>query len=238
MAESTPTTAVSPPEITLYWLNQSRSQRILWLLEELSLPYKLVSATRNDSKFAPPEAKEIHPLGKYPMVSVNGQILAESGLIVETLIERYGPSLQPERSDDEEYLRYRYFMHYSEGSFMPPLLVGLILKGIKEASVPFFVKPVLKMIASRVESSYLFPQYEAHFAFLESELKDREYLAGGKLTGADIMMSFPVLAAKGRVSGLTKEKYPSIFAYSDRIAMRTAYVKAKKLTEELEGPPL
>lgn len=163
MAESTTTTATPPPKIILYWLNQSRSQRIFWLLEELSLPYKLVSATRNDSKLTPPEAKDIHPLGEYPMISVNGQVLAESGLIVETMIERYGPSLRPEKSDDEEYLRYWYYMHYSEGSFMPPLLVGLILKGIKEASVPFFVKPVLKMIASRVSvleaQRFAWPRY-------------------------------------------------------------------------------
>ena len=241
------------PIITLYWLNQSRSQRVLWLLEELGVPYTLETAQRSPDKMAPVAAKDIHPLGKYPMVVIDGRVLAESGLIVETLIERFAPdTLQPPRADVDEYLRYRYFMHYAEGSFMPPMLVAVIVKGIREAPVPFFVKPLLNMVAAKVppplpnplrgregvcadrggkqvEESYLQPQFETHLGFLEDELKDRDYMAGGKLTGADIMMSFPLVAADGRISGYTRDRYPSIFAYIDRLKTREAYVKAKKV---------
>jgi glutathione S-transferase len=151
MADPTVTgAAAATPDITLYWLNQSRSQRILWLLEELSLPYTLSTSFRTSGKLAPASAQSIHPLGKYPMLSLNGRVLAESGLIIETLVERYGPQLMPDREDEEEWLRYRYYMHYTEGSFMIPLLVGLVLKGIREAPVPFFLKPVTRMIVSRV----------------------------------------------------------------------------------------
>lgn len=143
--------ATADPKITLYWMNQSRSQRVLWLLEELGVPYKLETAQRSPNKMAPAAAKDIHPLGKYPMLAVDGRVLAESGLIVETLIEWFAPdTLQPPRADVDEFLRYRYFMHYAEGSFMPPMIVALVVKGIKEAPVPFFVKPLLRMVAARV----------------------------------------------------------------------------------------
>jgi hypothetical protein len=148
MADSSSSSAA--PEITLYWLNQSRSQRILWLLEELQLPYTLETAARDSNKFAPVSAQAIHPLGKYPMLSLNGRVLAESGLIIETLVERYGPQLMPDRENEEEWLRYRYYMHYAEGSFMLPLVLWLLLHRIREAGVPFFLKPLTRMVADKV----------------------------------------------------------------------------------------
>ncbi|KAI5814002.1 putative glutathione S-transferase [Pyronema omphalodes] len=236
-------TTTATPNIKLYWLNRSRSQRILWLLEELNLPYELTPLTRGHDMSAPADiSKQIHPLGKFPVLTINDQVLAESGLIVETLIARYGKNLEPEHSDEAEWLRYRYYMHYAEGSLIPPLVMGLVVDGIRKSPLPWFMewvlRPILNNIASKVETSYLQPQYQTHFSFVESELQNRTYLAAEKLTGADIMMSFPLIAARGRTPGYTREQYPNIYAYLDRLEQREMFIKAAKRTEDLEGEPL
>jgi len=210
------------------------------------LDYDLEVYRRVD-KLAPPNAKEIHPLGKFPVVKVNDDLLAESGFITEYLVDNYGEWLKPK--DRASLMRYksaaphspprssavgaflnktcRYFLHYSEGSFMPPLLVGIVMQGVKNAPVPFFLKPIVNMICSGVETKYLLPNYKTHFDFLESEVSQRPWLAGEEFTGADILLSFPLTAMKGK-SIFTQENYPKLWAYTEKLTEREAYKRAAK----------
>ncbi|KAL6720599.1 bifunctional glutathione transferase/peroxidase [Lecanora helva] len=242
----------SNAKITLYWLEQSRAQRILWLLEELKIDYDLKTYKRQNM-LAPKELQEIHPLGKSPLVKVESEatpkpvVLAESGLIIEYLIDHFGPYLVPERyqkgkegqvgGETEEWLRYRYLMHYGEGSLMPLLVFALIFNTIKRQS-PFFIKPIVLMITGGVESKFLFPELDKHFNFLETQIATSpnrgEYLCGSQLTGADIMMSFPLSAAKGR-SSFSEEKHPKLWAYVDRIQGLEGYKKAVQKIVDTEG---
>jgi glutathione S-transferase len=219
------------PKVTLFWLNQSRAQRIVWLLEELGLDYDLEIYRRVD-KLAPANAKEIHPLGKFPVVKVNDDLLAESGFITEYLVDNYGEWLKPK--DRASLMRYKYFLHYAEGSFMPPLIVGVVMQGVRSAPVPFFLKPFVNMICSGVETKFLLPNYKTHFDFLESEISERPWLAGEEFTGADILLSFPLTAMKGK-SIFTQENYPRLWAYTEKLTEREAYKKAAKKTETMEG---
>lgn len=244
------------PKVTLYWLNQSRSQRILWLLEELKVPYELEIFHRNkETKFAPPELKKIHPLGKSPIISVEvpGQkpvVIAESAFIVEYLLDHFsnGSTLLPKRYKDgqegnvggetEEWLRFRYFMHYAEGSLMTFMLVALIALNIKQSSVPFFIRPITNAISGKISSGFLEPNFKTHFEFLESQLSTSpsggKYLCGPNLTGADILLSFPLIAGRDR-AGLTKAKYPKLYDYVDRLRDAPGYQKAKEKIIEIEG---
>ncbi|KAL8817928.1 MAG: hypothetical protein Q9223_003334 [Gallowayella weberi] len=239
-------------KVVLYWLEKSRAQRILWLLEELKVDYELKTYKRNNM-LAPPEFKKVHPLGKAPLLSVQAEgaseplILAESGLIIEYLIEHFGPSLAPKRyqegkegqvqGETEEWLRYRYFIHYAEGTLMPFLVTALVLRTIREKS-PFFIKPIANAITGNVETMFLTPNLENNFNFLESKIKSAPdgggYLCGSKLTGADIMLSFPLGASKGR-AGLTKEKYPALFEYVNRLEAMESNKKAVQKIIEIEG---
>ncbi|KAG9247637.1 glutathione S-transferas-like protein [Calycina marina] len=244
------------PRVKLYWLEQSRSQRILWLLEELSVPYELEIFHRKPDKMAPPELKAIHGLGKSPVISVTAAsstepvIVAESAFIIEYLLDHFanGSSLLPKRyregqegkfgGETAEWLRFRYFLHYSEGSFMPFMIVGLIVMSIEKAPVPFFIRPVTNGIASKIRSSFLDPNLKTHFEFLEAQIasspEQGKYICGPRLTGADIMISFPLIAAKGR-AGLTPEKYPLLHAYVGRLEQEPGYLKSIKKIEEIDG---
>ncbi|KAL8856500.1 MAG: hypothetical protein Q9178_006899 [Gyalolechia marmorata] len=235
-----------------YELEKSRAQRILWLLEELKIDYELKTYKRVNM-LAPPELKKVHPLGKSPLVSVQAEgaaeplVLAESGLITEYLVEHFGPSLAPKRyqegkdgqiqGETEEWLRYRYFMHYAEGTLMPYLVTALLLRTIKEKS-PFFIRPIASAIVGNVESMYLNPNLEQNFKFLENQVKSAPdnggYLCGAKLTAADILMSFPLSAAKGR-AGLTKEKYPALWDYVDRLEAMEGNKRASQKIIEVDG---
>ncbi|KAL8725666.1 MAG: hypothetical protein Q9166_007209 [cf. Caloplaca sp. 2 TL-2023] len=245
-------TGQAKTKVILYWLEQSRAQRILWLLEELKIEYELKTYKRVNM-LAPPELKKVHPLGKSPLVSVQAEgaaeplVLAESGLITEYLIEHFGPSLAPKRYQDgkegqvqgetDEWLRYRYFMHYAEGTLMPYLVTALLLRTVREKS-PFFIKPIANAITGNVESMFLKPNLEKNFSFLESQIKSAPdgggYLCGSKLTGADILLSFPLGAAKGR-AGLTKEKFPALFDYVERLEAMEGNKKAIQKIVEAEG---
>ncbi|CUS07157.1 unnamed protein product [Tuber aestivum] len=222
------------PKVTLFWLDQSRAQGMVWLLEELGLDYDLEVYRRVDG-LAPPEAKEIHPLGKFPVVKVNDDLFAESGFITEYLVDNYGEWLKPK--DRASLMRYKYFLHYAEGSFMPPLLVGIVMQGVKNAPVPFFLKPFVNMICSGVETKYLLPNYKTHFDFLESEISQRPWIAGEEFTGADILLSSPLILMKGR-SIFTQGNYPKLWAYTEKLTERGAYKKAAKKTEAMEGDKL
>ena len=212
--------------LTVHHLNNSRSQRILWLLEELALPYEIVRYQRDaKTMLAPPELRRVHPLGKSPVVtSDDGLTLAESGAIIETVVERYGQGQLAPVAGTPEALRYRYWLHYAEGSAMPPLLLKLVFDKIENTPMPFFVKPIAKAISGKAKSGFITPQIATHLDFMEAELGKSLWFAGDTFTGADIQMSFPVEAAQAR-GGLNASR-PKLMAYLERIHARPAYQRA------------
>jgi glutathione S-transferase len=212
--------------ITVHHLNNSRSQRVLWLLEELGLPYEIQHYQRDaKTSLAPPELREVHPLGKSPVITDGELTVAESGAILEYLVERYGEGrLQP--TSEQDRLHYRYFMHFAEGSAMPPLVMKLVFNKIKRAPMPFFVKPIAKGIADKVLSSFVQPTIDAQLAFLEAELSARPWFAGSEFTAADVQMSFPLEGAAAR--GGSMASYPHLSAFLERIHARPAYKRALK----------
>jgi len=211
--------------ITVHHLNNSRSQRVLWLLEELQLPYDIVHYQRDPkTMLAPPALRAVHPLGKSPVVTVDGLTLAESGAILETLTERYGNGRLAPAAGTPEQLRYRYWLHYAEGSAMPPLLFKLVFDKIETSKMPFFAKPIARAIAGKAKSSFVTPNIESHLDFMEGELGKSEWFAGNDFSAADIQMSFPVEAARAR-GGLSASR-PKLMAYLERIHARPAYQRA------------
>ena len=209
--------------ITVHHLNNSRSQRVLWLLEELGLPYE-VQRYQRDAKtsLAPPELRKVHPLGKSPVITDGGLTVAESGAILEYLVDKYGGGrLKP--AGEQELLHYRYFMHFAEGSAMPPLVMKLVFSKIKRAPMPFFVKPIAKGIADKVLRGFVQPNIDAQLKFLEGELTARPWFAGQEFSAADVQMSFAVEAAAAR-GGM--EGYPKLKDFLDRIHARPAYKRA------------
>ena len=212
--------------LTVHHLNNSRSQRILWLLEELALPYEIVRYQRDaKTMLAPPELRRVHPLGKSPVVTTDdGLTLAESGAIIETVVERYGQGQLAPVAGTPEALRYRYWLHYAEGSAMPPLLLKLVFDKIENTPMPFFVKPIAKAISGKAKSGFITPQIATHLDFMEAELGKSLWFAGDTFTGADIQMSFPVEAAQSR-GGLNASR-PKLMAYLERIHARPAYQRA------------
>lgn len=212
--------------ITVHHLNNSRSQRVLWLLEELALPYEVVHYQRDpQTMLAPPELRAVHPLGKSPVVTTDdGLTLAESGAIVETVIERFGEGRLAPATGTPEALRYRYWLHYAEGSAMPPLLLKLIFDKIESGKMPFFVKPIAKAIAAKAKAGFITPNIKSNLDFMEAELGKSRWFAGENFTGADIQMSFPVEAGHAR-GGLDATR-PKLMAYLDRIHARPAYKRA------------
>ena len=212
--------------ITVHHLNNSRSQRVLWLLEELGLPYEIKKYQRDaKTMLAPPELRRVHPLGKSPVVtSDDGLTLAESGAIIETVVERYGQGQLAPVAGTPEALRYRYWLHYAEGSAMPPLLLKLVFDKIENTPMPFFVKPIAKAISGKAKSGFITPQIATHLDFMEAELGKSLWFAGDTFTGADIQMSFPVEAAQSR-GGLNASR-PKLMAYLERIHARPAYQRA------------
>jgi len=216
---------MSSSPITVHHLNNSRSQRVLWLLEELQLPYEIVHYQRDPkTMLAPPELRAVHPLGKSPVITVDGLTLAESGAILETLTERYGNGRLAPAAGTPEQLRYRYWLHYAEGSAMPPLLFKLVFDKIESSKMPFFAKPIARAIAGKAKSSFVTPNIESHLNFMEGELGKSEWFAGNDFSAADIQMSFPVEAARAR-GGLDATR-PKLVAYLDRIHARPAYQRA------------
>ena len=214
--------------IKVHHLNNSRSQRVLWLLEELELPYEVLRYERDPATMLAPAAlRAVHPLGKSPLVEDGGQVMAESAAIIETLVERYDPhhviSPPPLPQDAPERLRYRYWLHYAEGSAMPPLLLGLVFARLKQAPMPFFAKPIARSIADKAIAGFVGPQIKLHLDYLESELGRHEWFAGDRFTAADIQMSFPVEAAAARASDPAR---PRMRDFLDRIHARPAYQRA------------
>ena len=212
--------------ITVHHLNNSRSQRVLWLLEELEIPYEIVHYQRDPkTMLAPPTLRAVHPLGKSPVVTTDdGLTLTESGAIVETVIERFGHGRLAPAAGSPEALRYRYWLHYAEGSAMPPLLMKLVFDRIEKSKMPFFAKPIARSIAAKAKAGFVTPNITSHLDFMEGELGKSEWFAGDAFTGADIQMSFPVEAAATR-GGLDASR-PRLMAYLQRIHARPAYQRA------------
>jgi glutathione S-transferase len=209
--------------ITVHHLNNSRSQRVLWLLEELGVDYDIKRYQRDpQTMLAPAALREVHPLGKSPVITDGPLTLAESGAIVEYLAETHGKLVPPVGSP--QWRRYRYWMHYAEGSMMPPLLMKLVFNRIERAKAPFFVRPVARAIAQKAKKSYVEPQIALHLDYLEAELGKSTWFAGEEFSAADIQMSFPVEAAAAR-GGLDARR-PRLMAFLERIHARPAYRKA------------
>ena len=211
--------------ITVHHLDNSRSQRVLWLLDELGLDYELKLYRRDPvTMLAPASLRAVHPLGKSPVISDGDTSVAESGAIIEYLIERHGRGRLAPPPGTPERLRYTYWMHYAEGSAMPPLLLSLVFARLPKSPMPFFVRPIVRGLAEKVKKSYIGPQLELHFSFMEGELAKRTWFAGEAFTAADIQMSFPVEAAAAR--GALGAGRPKLSAYLDRIHARPAYRRA------------
>jgi glutathione S-transferase len=215
--------------LTVHHLNNSRSQRVLWLLEELAVPYEVKRYQRQPNMLAPKELRAIHPLGKSPVITDNGNTIAESGAIVEYIVKTYGRGRLIPPDDTPERLRYTYWLHYAEGSAMPPLLLKLIF-GLLPKRAPLLMRPFVTAISSKVLATMVTPQLKQHMAFWEGELGKSAWFAGNDFSAADIQMSFPLEAASAR--GGLDQNYPKATAWLAKIHARPAYQRAL----EVGGP--
>jgi glutathione S-transferase len=209
--------------LTVHHLNNSRSQRVLWLLEELDVPYEIVRYQRLPDMRAPPALRAIHPLGKSPVVTDNGNTVAESGAIVEYLIDTYGRGRLIPPPNTPARLRYSYWLHYAEGSAMPPLLLKLLFT-VMPKRAPALLRPIVRKVSTQVLTALVNPQLKQHMAFWEADLSKSQWFAGDEFTAADIQMSFPLEAAAAR-AGLD-QGHPKAMAFLDRIHARPAYQRA------------
>lgn len=211
--------------LIVHHLNNSRSQRVLWMLEELGVEYELKRYQRDPrTMLAPRELRAVHPLGKSPVITDGALTVAESGAIIEYLVDRYGEGrFSPPHGASPERVRYNYWMHYAEGSAMPPLLLKLVASRIPGAKMPFFAKPIAKRIAGTLQSSFIDPQLKLHFGYIDGELAKSPWFAGDSFSAADVQMSFPLEAASQRAGA---NDLPHIRAFLERIHARPAYQRA------------
>jgi len=215
----------SSKKITVHHLEQSRSQRILWLLEELKLEYDVVFYKRDPvSRQAPKELKQIHPLGKSPVITDGDLTIAETGAIIEYLIENYadGKFIPPPKTPEK--LRYTYWMHYCEGSAMPPIVMKVVFKVMPE-KVGFLIKPLVGIVASKAQDEYVDIEIMKQINFWESELQKTEYFAGSEFTACDIMMGFPLEVV---FRYFAMDKFPKIKEFLDKVHARPAYIAANE----------
>jgi glutathione S-transferase len=217
--------------IIVHHLNNSRSQRVLWLLEELGCEYQVAKYQRDPGTLlAPPELKRIHPLGKSPVITDGAHTLAESGAIIEYLIDRYGNGRLRPPPGSAERLRYTYWLHYAEGSAMPPLLLKLVFLRLPRP-VPALIRPIVRAVAARAQRSFIDPQIKAHCDYWEGELGRSTWFAGEELTGADVQMSFPLEAAAARAAIALG---PRVRQFLERIHARPAYRRALEAGGEFQ----
>ena len=210
--------------IVVHHLDHSRSQRVLWLLEELGLDYEIRRYARDPkTMLAPASLRAVHPLGKSPVIVDGDKTLAESGAILEYLVDAYGAGRFAPPPGSPDRLKYTYFLHYAEGSLMPPLLLRLIFARLPR-SAPILVRPIVGAVSSKALASYVDPQIERHLNFLEGELSNRQWFAGDAFSAADIQMSFPLEAAAAR-AGLDARR-PRLWDFLQRIRARPAYARA------------
>jgi glutathione S-transferase len=210
--------------ITVHHLNNSRSQRILWLLEELGCEYQIKKYQRDpQSLLAPAELRRVHPLGKSPVITAGADTIAESGAIIEYLVDTCGNGRLRPPEGTPERRRYTYWLHYAEGSAMTPLLLKLIFSRLPRGPMPFVIRPVVRAVANRVQETYIDPQLKAHTDYWESELGKSTWFAGEAFTAADIQMSFPLEGAQARAGGQLGDRTR---AFLGRIHERPAYQRA------------
>lgn len=209
--------------LIVHHLNNSRSQRILWMLEELQVPYQIVRYQRESTMLAPESLKAVHPLGKSPVVEDNGNILAESGAIIEYLQETYDPESRLKPISNEEKLRYRFWLHYAEGSLMPLLMMKLVFGRLGKAPVPWLLRPVGNLLGQGVQKAYLNKQISTHARYLDDSLQKNPWFAGQSFSAADIQMSFPVVAllARGGINDL-----PNLQNWFKKVQQRPAWQRA------------
>lgn len=210
--------------IVVHHLDHSRSHRILWLLEELGLEYEIVAYGRDKkTMLAPPELMKVHPLGKSPVITDGENTLAESGAIIEYLVEKYGGDRLAPAPGTPARLRYTYWLHYAEGSAMPLLLLKLVLRRIP-TGVPVLIRPIAHLISRGVQTAFVDPQFARHIAYWNVELSKTPWFGSDEFTAADIQMSYPVEAAESRFG--FGSKYPAVSDFLARIRARAAYRRA------------
>ena len=215
--------------ITLHHLENSRSHRILWLLEELGVPYEIKRYKRDPkTSLAPPELLRVHPLGKSPVITDGDLTIAESGAIVEYLVDRYGRGALIPPPGSPERLRYTYWLHFAEGTAMPYLVMKLVFNRIERGPMPFFARPIARAIVSKVKGGFIDPNLERIVGYIETELGRSEWFAGDMFTAADIQMSMPVEAATRRVGAR-----PAMARFLERTHARPAYERAIEKGGEL-----
>ncbi|SDD17039.1 glutathione S-transferase [Aquimonas voraii] len=220
--------------IVVHHLEKSRSQRVLWLLEELGQPYE-VKVYKRDPKtiLAPKSLMKVHPLGKSPVITDGEVTVAESGAILEYLVERYDSAgrFKP-KAGAQAALDYRYWLHYAEGSLMTPLILALVFSRLPTQPMPFFVRPVVKGLSAKVIANYIRPQLQTHFRFVEQQLAKSDWFAGDAFSAADIQMSYPLMAAVER-SGL---ELPRVRDFVARVKARPAWQRAESAHGPFELP--
>lgn len=208
--------------LIVHHLEHSRSQRILWLLEELQVDYEIQLYKRHPkTRLAPPELREVHPLGKSPVITDGDITVAETGAIVEYLLDTYGAGRMRPAAGTPEFLQYRYWLHSAEGTVMALMVMKLVFDATTRKPVPFFIRPLTKAVAEQVGKAYINPGIRANLDLMEATLRDSEWFAGSELTGADIMLSFPVEAAF--VRSVRPAEYPKLHAFVQRVHARPAY---------------
>jgi glutathione S-transferase len=211
--------------VVVHHLNDSRSQRILWLLEELAIPYEIRRYQRDAATMlAPPELRAVHPLGKSPVITDGDITVAESGAIVEYLVGQHGQGRLVPAAGTEARRRYTYWLHYAEGSAMSPLLLKLVFDRIEATPMPFFARPIAREISAKVKGSFIDPNLALHLDYLEAELAHGDWFAGPEFTAADIQLSFPIELARVR-AGLDESR-PRLMDFLRRIHARPAYQAA------------
>jgi glutathione S-transferase len=211
--------------LVVHHLNNSRSQRVLWLLEELGVPYE-VKRYERDAKtmLAPPSLLAIHPLGKSPVIVDDDVTVAESGAIIEYLVGKYGDARLLPPAGTAQRLRYTYWLHYAEGSAMTPLLLKLVFDRVATNPAPWPVSAIARRIAATVTNAFIAPNLKRHFDYIEAELNSHTWFAGEEFTAADIQMSFPLEIAVPR-AGLSASR-PKSIAFLERIRARDGYKRA------------
>lgn len=212
--------------ITLHHLEHSRSQRVLWMLEELGLEYRIKRYARDaKTNLAPAALKKVHPLGKSPVLADGEKRLAESATILEYLARTYGDERWAPAVDGASYWAFNYWMHYAEGSLMPPLLIKLVFSKLREPPVPFFIRPITSKVADQVDQAFTNRQIETHFRYVDDHLEGREWFVGDTISAVDIQMSFPLQAALSRGT-VARADYPNVAMFVVRCQARPAWQRA------------
>ncbi len=212
--------------LTVHHLERSRSERVLWLLEELGLEYEVVGYRRSKRYLAPKELKAVHPLGKAPVLTDGGITIAESGAIIEYVLSHYGEGrLIPPANQADELLRFKYWLHYAEGSLMPLLVMALVLSKVTEPPTPWLARGLGSIVVNGISRAWTRPQLQLQLGFVESELGKAPWFAGSEFSAADIQMSLPLILGKERAN-IHAGSYPNIVAWLARISARPAFQRA------------